>query len=170
MGPDVPSKSRKGCTSDLIRATLAAVCSAGLEHAPEVGRVTDQGRLNRRPGRSPCARPAGSAAARRVGRSCRSAMRAPSGRNRNRAVIGPAASASRSAASSVVCATAPRHCSSSRISPRSLLPFSCGPARRRGMPRARLACPTRVPDGEPPTPGRHTPGGVAVDPPEFGVS
>ena len=46
------------------------------------------------------------------------------GSNPQYAVIGPSASARRSADSSVVCATSPRHCSSSRMSVTSVLPSS----------------------------------------------
>ena len=75
------------------------------------------------------------------------------GSNPQYAVIGPSASAVRSADSSVVCATSPRHCSSSRMSltGRSLRPCRAPtgrmPCARHSLPRRRARRGQRLPSG-----------------------
>ena len=111
-----PVVSRKGRTWSWMRATHSAVCSLVFRTRSEVGRGSPM-----RPVEPPT-RQITRCPARWRWRRTTSWTRLPKcsegavGSNPQYAVIGPSASAWRSADSSVVCATSPRHCSSSRMS------------------------------------------------------
>ena len=148
-----PSEARNGSTWRRMLATHSAVCSLVFSTRSAVGRGSPISPVD------PPTRQMTRCPARWRWRSTTSCTRLPKcsegavGSNPQYAVIGPSASAVRSADSSVVCATSPRHCSSSRMSltGRSLRPSGApagcrAPATACHAPRARRG--HRLPCGQ----------------------